>query len=67
MPRVQFIFRECYGNTYRLDFSNCFEFDYGNESKSIEMAHEFFKGIAPGDLGAIGKKLFSEHRLYNKT
>ncbi len=66
MQRSEFIFRCCFGNKYPLDFNKCSNFQRydTNEAESMEMARKFFHGIESGDIGAIGKRLHTEHLLY---
>lgn len=66
MKRSEYIFRACFDNKYALDFSHCCDFyrEDISETKSIDMAKVFFSGIIPGDIDAIGKRLYKEHLLY---
>ncbi len=70
MRRMEYIFGRCYGEKYSLSFDYCFSFDNKEakkkEDRSIKLAEQFFKGIAPGDMDEIGRRLFSIHTLYKK-
>lgn len=69
MPRVAFIFQHCFGENYLLHFNRCFECSLGadNEGGSLEMAYSFFEDVMSGDIVSIGRKLFLNHALYNRT
>jgi len=61
MPRVRYIFENCFGKNYKLDFSHCSDFNriQTNEVEGMIRAKSFFSGIDPGDEEAIGKRLES--------
>lgn len=59
MPRVRFIFENCFGANYKFNFSHCSGFNriQTNEIEGMIRAKKFFDGIVPGDEKVIGKRL----------
>lgn len=64
MPRVKFIFDNCFGKPNKLDFSHCSQFKRigEKETEGMLIAEKFFKGIEPGNEAMISDRLEILHK-----
>lgn len=68
--RAKYIFRQCFGDEYRIDTSHCIETD-GSANSAEKVAHhrqsdrEFFEQITPGDVDAVQQRLAESHDYYS--
>ena len=68
--RAEYVFRQCFGEEYDIDASNCHATDAGdawerNYEKMVRL-REFFEPITPGDVAAIKRQIAEEHDYYTE-